>query len=187
MVVDRHRITATVENGQEDHFVIEFPGFVSDAGGNAALETLGGLEGLQRQRQQHVKNLRLKLSPNNKYCRAMMSNDVKKSNLMLLRVPVGKARGREEQEEDQDTLLASARLLKLGQVYRFYSPADIQTVQSEDDAVGDGEEALMCGPPRFLVEGATEGGFGMLDAKRVDVTTLPQEMEAPGGEGGEDR
>lgn len=146
----------TVPEEQEDRFVVEFPGYISDKKGVKALETFGGLEGLRKQRKDHPKFLKLKLRPEDGFCHALHSDDVKKSNNLLLQI-------------DRSSLAAGqrpqGRVVRAGSLYRFFTPADIQlggSVKRSEASFSSAQHReevevdLKCGPPVFQLESPLE-------------------------------
>lgn len=117
-------------------FALEFPGYIDNV--DRALETLGGMQGLQEQRKAHPKRLTLKLRPKDDYCHPLVSNDVKKSSMMLLRL---------------DMMSGTSSVYTIPQVFHFHSPADMQ-MQDRSRCVED--ETVSCIPPVFQIEGPVE-------------------------------
>jgi hypothetical protein len=115
-------------------FAVEFPGYIENR--DRALSTMGGIEGLQEQRKARPKTLTLKLRPEDDFCHPIVSNDAKKSSMMLLRL------------QDGVSSLCTVPL-----VYQFRSPADLQ-MQGGEGSFDD--ERAYCTPPVFQVEGPIE-------------------------------
>lgn len=145
----------TVPEEQDDRFIVEFPGYISDKKGVKALGTFGGLEGLRKQRKDHSKFLKLKLRPEDGFCHALHSDDVKKSNTLLLQIDRSSLTGGQR---------AQGRVVRAGSLYRFFTPADIQLGSSArgsepSSSVQNREEEgveLKCGPPVFQLESPLE-------------------------------
>lgn len=115
-------------------FAVEFPGYIENV--ERALSTMGGIEGLQEQRKSRPKTLTLKLRPEDDFCHPIVSNDAKKSSMMLLRL------------QDGDSSICAVPL-----VYQFRSPADLQMQGGKGSFEG---EQAHCTPPVFQVEGPIE-------------------------------
>lgn len=129
-------IPVTVPDATADtsYFVVEFPGYLEDLSNpEKALATFGGLEGLHKQRKSHSRNISVKLRPDDQFCHGVVSSDVRKPNMMLLRLNI---------EEEK------AHTVPVTQCYAFESSADMQ--------VGEMKDTLQCIPPVFQVEDGVE-------------------------------
>ncbi|WPT12702.1 hypothetical protein PSENEW3_00002545 [Picochlorum sp. SENEW3] len=127
-------VTVPEATADTSYFAVEFPGYLEDLSNpEKALETFGGLEGLQKQRKSHSRNISVKLRPEDEFCHAVVSNDVRKPNMMLLRLNI---------EEE------TAHTIPVTQCYAFESPADMQVEETKG--------TLQCIPPVFQVEDSVE-------------------------------
>ena len=132
-------------------FAVEFPGYIENV--DRALATMGGVEGLQEQRKSRPKTLTLKLRPEDDFCHPLVSNDVKKSSMMMLRLHTDK----------------EPTVCTIPQVYYFRSPADLQMHSGESSLEN---ERAFCVPPVFQVEGSVEYAIDAYGSGReTDVHT----------------
>lgn len=136
-------VSAVLQGGS--CFAVEFPGYIEDV--DRALSTMGGIQGLQEQRKSRPKTLTLKLRPEDDFCHPIVSNDVKKSSKMLLRLDKS----------------GNATICTIPQVYYFRSPADLQIQGGERYLESD---RAFFAPPVFQVEGAVEYAIEAYGADR---------------------
>ena len=66
------------------HFLVNFPGYVRNE--QRALSTFGGLDSLAAQRDLHAETLHLRLRPGDPASHALISDDVKPSNVFVLKI-----------------------------------------------------------------------------------------------------
>ena len=156
VTLDDHRnVAADNPNVKVAVFAVDFPGYVSGTGSSTAraMRTLGGLEGIQDQRQAHPKQLKVKLRPDDPYCHPVIGATKKSTNVILLRLAydtpgnmegienedgfegaddaVG-ARGEEGRDDGNElheppvVIEATSSAILVDELYSFKQPADLQ-------------------------------------------------------------
>jgi len=181
-------------SSDQQHFIVNFPGYVRDE--SRVLATFGGPNGLASQRSTHDKNLQLWLRPKDPCCHPLVSDDAKSSACIVLKLSRPRQGGSAARcDEDAVQVVATA-----SKVYSFTSPADFQYVgrdsrplsaqQRNPSTMGDvieksggihlrdadpealPSQPLLCSPPAFTVESATDYGFKQYKASDHGIDSL---------------
>lgn len=144
VTLDHHSdLTADNPNVKVSLYAVDFPGYVSAGSSSttSAIQTLGGLMGLQDQRQAHAKQLKVKLRPEDPYCHPVVGTSKKLTNTILLRVAcegqeasaasddiieINGAVGRRGTDAAPLVLEGESSAALVGELYTFKQPADLQ-------------------------------------------------------------